>query len=129
MLAINNDKFNRIVSDAIENVAVTVNNERLAKRWINAIEKAVDLVENQSEFITWNEADKSVLVWSQETNRIYEANGVCQCKAFAEGQPCKHRALARLVKTYYGTESKIENAPYLPAMSQAKPLAVGRYKI
>jgi hypothetical protein len=55
MLAINDkDKFNKIVSDAIENVAVTVNNERLAKRWINAIEKTVDLVESQSEFITWN---------------------------------------------------------------------------
>ena len=30
--------------------------------------------------------------------RFYEANGVCQCEAAAHGQPCLHRAAARLVR-------------------------------
>ena len=30
--------------------------------------------------------------------RFYEANGVCQCEAATHGQPCLHRAAARLVQ-------------------------------
>lgn len=128
MLAINTDKFNKVVSDSIEKVAFTVDNERLAKRWINAIEKAADLVETQSEFITWDSDKKEVLIWSLESNQIYTANGVCQCKAYAEGHPCKHRALARLLKTYYG-EPKPETAPYMVPASTKAPVAVGRFRI
>ena len=134
MLAINTDKFMKVVSESIEKVAFTVDNEKLARRWVNAIERAADLVETQPEFITWDDDKKEVLVWSLESNQIYTANGRCQCRAFAKGDPCKHRALARLLKTYFepvkvATAPKIENAPYLKANSTAAPLQVGRYRI
>ncbi len=35
-----------------------------------------------------------------ETGHTYHANGTCQCRAYESGQPCKHRAPARLLDTY-----------------------------
>ncbi|HEY8560204.1 MAG TPA: hypothetical protein VIL74_07495 [Pyrinomonadaceae bacterium] len=134
MLAINDkQKFNAIVSDSIEKVALTVDNERLARRWVSAIEKAADLVETQSEFITWQEEEMAVLVWSLESNRIYEANGVCQCEAYKSGVPCKHRALARLLKNYFGVKEKkspkMEDMPYLKPSRGAKPTIIAGIRI
>ncbi len=44
--------------------------------------------------------DGHALVILSESNEIYSANGTCQCKAFAHGKPCWHRAAARLVTRY-----------------------------
>jgi hypothetical protein len=132
MLEITNQtKFKQIISDAICATAETAKNERSAARWINAINKAADLVETQGEFITRNEADKSVLVWNQESNKIYEANGVCQCAAYKSGMACKHRALAKLLRKYFAPEQAAEmsKAPYLPSSSTKAPITVGRYRI
>jgi hypothetical protein len=63
------------------------------KRWIAAIDKAVAGVENG-----WivTELAHGIMVTTEAGT--YLANGACQCKAFAHGQACKHRALARLVE-------------------------------
>jgi len=65
------------------------------KRWIAAIDKAVAGVESGWWIIT--ELAHCVAI-TTETGHTYFANGSCQCKAFANGQACKHRALARLVE-------------------------------
>jgi hypothetical protein len=65
------------------------------KRWINAIDKAVAGVESGWWIIT--ELAHGVVV-TTECGNTYFANGSCQCKAFANGQPCKHRAPARLIE-------------------------------
>jgi hypothetical protein len=76
------------------------------KRWINAIDKAVAGVESGWWIIT--ELAHGVAV-TTECGHTYFANGVCQCKAFENGQPCKHRALARLIEI--ASELKEEAAP------------------
>jgi SWIM zinc finger len=65
------------------------------RRWINAIDKAVAGVESGWWIIT--ELAHGVAV-TTECGNTYFANGACQCKAFQNGQPCKHRALARPVE-------------------------------
>ncbi|HEX8287286.1 MAG TPA: SWIM zinc finger family protein [Pyrinomonadaceae bacterium] len=37
---------------------------------------------------------------SDTSNQVYTANGTCQCKAFEQGYPCRHRAASRLVTLY-----------------------------
>jgi hypothetical protein len=70
------------------------------KRWINAIAKATVQIEQHGEFMNYDTADNHLVIWSQDSNEIYSANGVCQCKAFERGLPCWHRAAARLVRLY-----------------------------
>jgi hypothetical protein len=89
---INIQKFNKVVADA----KAKTNN----KRWIAAIDKAVAGVESGWWIIT--ELADCVVV-TTETGKTYFANGVCQCEAFKNGQPCKHRALARLAELYEAT--------------------------
>jgi hypothetical protein len=65
-------------------------------RWLNAINRAVaELVENP--YIS--QQDGHLLIASP-SGAIYSANGVCQCEAFTHGQPCWHRAAARLVRLH-----------------------------
>ncbi|HEY6403613.1 MAG TPA: SWIM zinc finger family protein, partial [Blastocatellia bacterium] len=85
------------------------------RRWINAIDKAVAGVESGWWIIT--ELAHGVAV-TTECGNTYFANGSCQCKAFQNGQPCKHRALARLVEI--ASELKEETAP---AVSRAQIIA------
>lgn len=96
----NNDKFGKVISDAIAKVELTVKDSKTKKRWINAIAKATVEIENNGVFMTWQEETHSLLIWSQRSNEIYTSNGVCQCRAFAQGAPCYHRAAARLVRLY-----------------------------
>ena len=102
----NKTKFEQIVSDAIEKVAMTVQNDKLAQRWINAINKAAAQIEENGEWITWMPETKSIVIWNQETNNVHSANGVCDCMAFQKGFPCFHRAAARIIRLYMeGEES------------------------
>ncbi|HVF51802.1 MAG TPA: hypothetical protein VNA19_17090 [Pyrinomonadaceae bacterium] len=68
-----------------------------SKRWTNAILRAEELLTNGNPYIHFTGA--SLLILS-ESGEIYEANGVCQCKAYKGGSPCKHRAAYKLVKRY-----------------------------
>src|SRR5262247_607715 len=86
---INIQKFNEVAKAA----KAKTNN----KRWIAAIDKAVAGVESGWWVIT--ELADSVAV-TTETGKTYFANGSCQCRAYELNQPCKHRALARLIELY-----------------------------
>jgi hypothetical protein len=84
---------------AVANAAKARTNDR---RWQNAIDKAVAGVESGWWVIT--ELADGVLV-TTECGHTYHANGSCQCRAFENGQPCKHRALARLIDLYHEAET------------------------
>lgn len=117
-------KFARIVSDAIESAVTNCATDALATRWTNAINRAVTEIETNP-FLSFDETHKSLLICSP-SNKIYSANGVCQCKAFELGQPCWHRAAARIVRRYLEAEAQTEhlsdlnNAPYLTVGKKAE---------
>ena len=70
-----------------------------SRRWQHAIVRAkVELEANP--FMHWN--GSALVIWSA-SNEIYEANSTCQCKAYTKGQPCWHRAAARLIQRYNET--------------------------
>lgn len=83
-----------------QTVLETVVNEAISKcgankRWANAVRRAAEeLVTNP--YIAM--VDDHLLVLSQATQQMYEVNGRCQCAAYAAKQPCKHRAMKRLVE-------------------------------
>src|SRR5262245_25015339 len=67
------------------------------KRWQAAIDKAIAGVVSGWWVIT--ELADGVML-TTECGHTYHANGACQCRAYELGQPCKHRALARLIELY-----------------------------
>ena len=96
---------------AAAKIATAKTNDR---RWINAIDKAVAGVESGWWIIT--ELAHSVAVTTECGNTYFANADTCQCKAFENGQPCKHRALARLIEiaetiTETGPESKPARQP------------------
>jgi hypothetical protein len=118
MLEITNQElFGKVIAAALARVELTVTDARTKKRWINAISKAAVEIEENGVFMTWQEDDQSLLIWSQKTNNIYTANGVCQCRAFEQGSACFHRAAARLIRLYLETaqaaSGQTEEIPYL----------------
>ena len=127
----NKDRFGKVIADALAKVELTVTDSQTKKRWVNAIAKAAVEIEQNGVFMTWQDEDHSLLIWSQKSNNIYTANGVCQCRAFEQGAPCFHRAAARLVRLYM----EMENAPVeakevkeIPYLKNAKePLKVEKY--
>ena len=79
-------------------------------RWLAAIDRAVvELVQNP-----WIERGElhGVIIASPSGN-LYSANGTCQCRAHAYGNPCWHRAAARLVRLHdeYAPASAIVELP------------------
>jgi hypothetical protein len=123
----NKDRFGKVIADALSKVELTTD-AQTKKRWINAIAKATVEIEENGVFMTWQENDKSLLIWSQKSNNIYTSNGVCQCRAFEQGSPCFHRAAARLVRLYMETENvpvqlvQLYVAENVPAQAQAEEI-------
>jgi hypothetical protein len=135
-----------IAADAVSQAQLNLSDGREITRWVNAIANGIQMLEDNWAFITWQPESKSLLILS-DSNRIYSANGVCQCKAFTEGIkrrnkpfPCKHRALARLIRLYFELQEKPEvkkvarfsessNAPYLKSGSGQVPVKVGNYRV
>jgi hypothetical protein len=74
-------------------------NSTASLRWQVAITKAQAELESNP-FMHFD--GKALLILSP-SGEIYSANGTCQCKAYAHGQPCWHRAAARLVERYMQT--------------------------
>ncbi len=66
------------------------------RRWEIAIVKAKQQLESNP----YMHYDGRALLILSPSGEIYSANGSCQCKAYANGQPCWHRAAARLVMRY-----------------------------
>ncbi len=65
-------------------------------RWQTAIAKAKAEIESNP----YIHFDGHALLILSASGEIYSANGTCQCKAFRNGQPCYHRAAARLIQRY-----------------------------
>jgi hypothetical protein len=89
-MTINPTQFKKV---ALEAKAKT--NDR---RWLNAIDAALAGV--VSGWLLVTELFDCVVI-TTERGRTYFVNGRCQCEAFRHGQPCRHRALARLIDLYH----------------------------
>jgi hypothetical protein len=98
--------------DKIKKAAEMAKAKTNDKRWIAAIDKAVAGVESGWWIVT---ELTHCLVITTETGKTYFANGACQCKAFANGQACKHRALARLIEIAATIE---ETAPEAASLAE-----------
>jgi hypothetical protein len=129
------NKFGKVIADALAKVELTVMDAQTKKRWINAISKAAAQIELHGEFMNYDTMDNHLVIWSQDSNEIYTSNGVCQCKAFARGLPCWHRAAARLVRLYlelpentnpvFPAKKDIKDIPYL--RNTKEPIRVEKY--
>lgn len=66
-------------------------------RWLRAIDSAYDFI-LQQDVLSYDAAAHALRVESaSEPGKVYESNGDCQCRAAELGNPCWHRAAARLV--------------------------------
>ena len=93
---INKDILGAIAAESISKINPQSRN---GQRWINAIAKATAEIETNP-YMTYEVESHSLLMMSDTSNQIYTANGTCQCKAFTQGFPCRHRAAARLIAIY-----------------------------
>lgn len=92
MVSIDQDRIQQVAQEAFDKVSGN-------RRWEAAIVKA----KAQLETNPYMHFDGQALLILSPSGEIYTANGACQCKAFAKGQPCWHRAAARLVERYNET--------------------------
>jgi hypothetical protein len=92
IMNLDQDRMQQVTQEAFDKVSGH-------RRWETAIAKAKAQLETNP-YIHFD--GQSLLILSP-SDEIYSANSVCQCKAFAKGQPCWHRAAARLVKRYNET--------------------------
>lgn len=85
-------QMEQVIQEAVEKAVGNL-------RWQRAIARAkVELESNP-----YIHFDGQALLILSPSNEIYEANGMCQCKAYTSGQPCWHRAAARIVERYNET--------------------------
>lgn len=83
-----------------QTVLETVVNEAIQKcggnkRWINAVRRAAEeLVTNPYVALV----DGKLIVLSATSSELYEVGARCFCAASVAKQPCKHRAMKRLVE-------------------------------
>lgn len=89
MLNLNETKMQAVIDAALVAVAGD-------KRWTNAIRRAAEEIEANPMM----HFDGRALLILSPSSEVYSSNGTCQCRAFAHGQPCWHRAAARLVARY-----------------------------
>jgi hypothetical protein len=85
-------------------------------RWLQAIARAIVEISDNP----WIErGELHGLVIGSPSGNVYAANGTCQCKAHEFGQPCWHRAAARLVRLH---DEALEQAQLQPTMPALRPL-------
>jgi hypothetical protein len=89
VININTDKMQQVIQQAFDCVAGN-------RCWESAIVRA----QQQLESNPYMYFDGEALLVLSESNEIYRANRACQCKAYANGHPCWHRAAARLIQRY-----------------------------
>jgi len=71
--------------------------------WLKAIDRAAEEIVTNPYIHFEND---HALIKSATSDKIYVANGDCQCSAFTYNKGiCKHRAIARLLKRYYEAET------------------------
>lgn len=86
-MQINQTVLETVVTEAISKCGAN-------KRWINAVRRAAE----ELALNPYIHHDGHALLILSASGQMYEANGVCQCKAFAAKKPCWHRAAKRLVE-------------------------------
>jgi len=89
MMNVDMNKMAVVIQEAFDRVGNS-------RRWQMAIAKAKQEIESNP----FMHFDGHALIILSASNEIYSANGTCQCKAYAHGQPCWHRAAARIVERY-----------------------------
>ncbi len=106
----NEELFKRVVSSAISNAKICCKNPKQSLRWERAVLRAEkEIIENP--YLHYDSEDKNLIILSSSSNRIYAANGVCQCFAYSKGKPCWHRAAARIWRLYLKAECAAAPAP------------------
>ena len=91
MLNLNQTKLEQVIQAAFDKVANS-------RRWQMAIARAKQIIESNP-FVHMQE-DGTLLLLS-DSDEIYEVTAhACPCKAFRQGQPCKHRAVRQLLVRY-----------------------------
>ncbi len=88
MLDLRQDRMQQVIQEAFDKTSNL--------RWQMAITKAKSELESNP----YMHYDGHALLILSPSGEVYSANGVCQCAAFIKGQPCWHRAAARLVVRY-----------------------------
>lgn len=94
MMSIDQDRMQQVAQEAFNKASGN-------RKWEVAIAKAKQQLESNP----FMHFDGRALLILSPSGEIYTANGSCQCKAFAKGQPCWHRAAARLVERYAQAEA------------------------
>ena len=104
MLNLNPEKLSAVVQNAFD----AVHGKKLQRRWESAIVKAQCII---TDCAYWHMTERQELILlSPDSDEIYETDGqTCDqiigerrvhCRAFAQGFPCKHRAMHRLLVRY-----------------------------
>ncbi len=91
MIEIDERKLNQVVEAALSKV-------KGDSRWTNAILRGEKLLTGNNPYLHF---DGTRLLVLSDSGQVYTANGSCQCAAFKESNPCKHRAAFGLLKRYY----------------------------
>jgi len=95
MMNLNPTILETVIQQAFD--AATTNGGRDVRRWQTAIAKA----KQQLETNPYLHFDGDALLILSDSNEIYRSNGTCQCVAYTRyGQPCWHRACARIITRY-----------------------------
>jgi len=85
-------------------------------RWVAAIGRA--LIElDTNPYLEWQDGH---LLIASPSGALYAANGVCQCQSFIYGQPCWHRAAARLVRRYHEAQAAAQQPPLGDRLAAAR---------
>ena len=92
MVYLEQNRLQAVIQEAFDRVSGSL-------RWQMAIAKAKQQLEENP----YMHFDGHALLILSPSGEIYSANGSCQCKAYANSQPCWHRAAARLVERYMQT--------------------------
>lgn len=100
MLNLNQDRLEAAALEAFNLAAASC-------RWQTAITRALGILRDTA---FWHFDGDALVMLSPDSSELYEVTaGKCaridserrvSCKAFAQGQPCKHRAARRLLARY-----------------------------
>jgi hypothetical protein len=110
MLELDRSTLDQVIAKALLDAAAH-------PRWIVAIGRAA--VELDTNPYIERQTDHPGLLIASPSGTVYSANGTCGCMAFTYGQPCWHRAAARLVRLH----DERQAAEQCPNCCAAQPYA------
>ncbi len=118
MLEINNQQnFAKAIAQAVAAVAQNPQGRKL-ENWVKQIARATFEIENNP-FMHYDDERQTMIVVSSE---VYEANGVCQCRAAQNGLTCWHRIAKRIWQLYLELEAEaadeVLSAPVVTAAKE-----------